>query len=273
MATPDLLVPGGLDPALLERGHVRVEQYGSLLRVTLDRPDARNAQTPATWTALAAVGDVVLGSPEIDAVVLSGSGPSFSAGLDRRMFTPEGIPGEMSLLSLARAGDEELEEYIAAAQAAFTWWRACDAITFALVQGHAIGAGFQLALACDILIAAPDAQFAMRETSYGLVPDLAGTSTLVRAVGHARALEICATGRSVSAEEAYRLGLVTRIHENLDDAAEEMLAALGAAPPGAVRELTRLLRDAHERTAEEQRAAERRAQSRRLRSLLAAIEG
>lgn len=270
---PDPLVPGPVDPALLERGNVRVEQRGSLLRVTLDRPDARNAQTPATWTALAAVGDVVLASPEIELVVLSGSGPSFSAGLDRRMFTPEGIPGEMSLLSLARAGDDELEASIAAAQAAFTWWRACDAVTCALVQGHAIGAGFQLALACDILIAAPDAQFAMRETSYGLVPDLAGTSTLVRAVGHGRALEICATGRSVGAEEGYRLGFVTRLHDDLDVAADEMQAALGAAPPGAVRELSWLLRDADERTAEEQRAAERRAQSRRLRSLLATIEG
>lgn len=268
MSVPDLPAPG-----LLERGQVRVVQAGSLVRVTLDRPDARNAQTPSTWAALAAVGEWVQADPSIAAVLLAGAGTSFSAGLDRRMFTPEGIPGEVSLLALARAGEEELDASIASAQAAFTWWRDCDALTISLVQGHAIGAGFQLALACDLLIASPDAQFSMRETSYGLVPDLAGTSTLVRAVGYPRALEICATGRTVGADEGYRLGFVTRVDEDLERAAAEILSAVSAAPAGAVRDLTGLLRGAQERSAEEQRSAERRAQAARLRSLLAVLEG
>ena len=75
------------------------------------------------------------------------------------------------------------------------------------MQGHAIGAGFQLALACDLRVVAEDVSFAMRETSLGLVPDLAGTEPLVACVGYARALEICATGRAVRADEAVRLGL------------------------------------------------------------------
>ena len=74
------------------------------------------------------------------------------------------------------------------------------------MHGYAIGAGFQLALAADLRVAALDAWFAMRETSLGLVPDLGGTGPLVHLVGYARALEICATGRRVSAPEAHASG-------------------------------------------------------------------
>ncbi len=134
---------------------------------------------------------------------------------------------------------------------------------------HAIGAGFQLALACDLRVAAQDAQFAMRETSLGLVPDLTGTHPLVTAVGYARALEICATGRFVHADEAERIGLANLVvpREDLDAAARDLAAALLAAPRDAVIETKALLRGAAERTYEEQRVAARAAQARRLRDL------
>ncbi len=90
-----------------------------------------------------------------------------------------------------------MDAEIAFYQKAFSWWRECDAITVAAVQGHAVGAGFQLALGCDLRVVADDVAFAMKETSLGLVPDLAGTWPLVEAVGYARALEICVSGRSV----------------------------------------------------------------------------
>src|ERR671911_885373 len=103
--------------------------------------------------------------------------------------------------------EPQLDATIASYQRAFTWWRRPDLVTVAAVQGHAIGAGFQLALACDLRVCADDVQFAMRETSLGLVPDLTGTHPLVGLVGYARALEICVTGRFVTAEEAVSTGL------------------------------------------------------------------
>ena len=265
---------GGIDPDLLNRARLRVSASDRVLTITLDRPEARNAQTPVTWTALAAGGDVVRANDgDVDAIVVTGSGPSFSAGLDRRMFTPEGIPGELSLMSMAAMDDTGIDQTIEKIQSGFTWLREVPALSIAVVQGHAIGAGFQLALACDLIFAAPDARFAMRETSWGLVPDLAGTWPLVRAAGYGRALEICATGREVSADEGYGLGFVTRIDADPAVATEQFLAALRATPPGSVRDLTALLRGADDRTAAEQRAAERSAQAVRLRSLLALMGG
>ena len=103
---------------LLARGHVGAVLDGGVLHVTLDRPDARNAQTPATWAALAAIGDACAGGLA-DVVVFRGAGSAFSAGLDRRMFTPEGIPGETSLAEMAAMPDEALADTIAECQRAF----------------------------------------------------------------------------------------------------------------------------------------------------------
>ncbi|MET9868191.1 enoyl-CoA hydratase/isomerase family protein, partial [Streptomyces sp. NPDC006386] len=154
-------------------------------------------------------------------------------------------------------------------QEAFTWWRRSDIVSVAAVQGHAIGAGFQLALACDLRVVADDVQFAMRETSLGLVPDLTGTHPLVGLVGYARALEICVTGRFVTAEEAVSTGLanVAVPADQLDATVRDLTAALLAAPRDAVIETKALLRGAQDRTYEEQRRAERQSQARRLRDL------
>lgn len=256
-----------LPQELLERGHVRVDSEGRMVTITLDRPDARNAQTPATWAALAAVGEAcAAGGPDV--VVIRGSGSAFSAGLDRRMFTAEGIPGEGSLAEMSAMSDDALRDRIHEFQQAFLWQRAVPALTIAAVQGPAVGAGFQLALACDVLLATPAATFAMRETSYGLVPDLGGTWPLVRAVGYARAVDICATGRTVTAEEGYALGFVTRIVDDLDAGISAVADAIGQAPPGSVAALLPLLAAAEGADRPTQAAAERSAQVARLRTLL-----
>ncbi|MER5184266.1 enoyl-CoA hydratase/isomerase family protein [Streptomyces sp. NPDC002896] len=255
-----------LDP-VLDKDGVRLTVDEAIATVTLANPAKRNAQNFALWRALAEAGRALPGSVRV--VVLRGEGKSFSAGLDRQAFTPEGFDGEPSFIDLARGSDEQLDAAIAEYQEAFTWWRRSDIVTIAAVQGHAIGAGFQLALACDLRIVADDVQFAMRETSLGLVPDLTGTHPLVGLVGYARALEICATGRFVHADEAERIGLANLVvpGDQLDAAARDLAAALLAAPRNAVIETKALLQGATTRDYDAQRAAERAAQARRLRDL------
>ncbi|QIY70246.1 enoyl-CoA hydratase/isomerase family protein [Streptomyces sp. RLB1-33] len=255
-----------LDP-VLDKDGVRLTVDDAIATVTLTNPAKRNAQSPALWRALTEAGRLLPGTVRV--VVLRAEGQSFSAGLDRQAFTPEGFDGEPSFIDLARGADAELDATIAEYQEAFTWWRRSDVVSIAAVQGHAIGAGFQLALACDLRVVADDVQFAMRETSLGLVPDLTGTHPLVSLVGYARALEICATGRFVSAEEAERTGLSNLAVpvDQLEDAVRDLAGAVLAAPRDAVVETKALLRGAQERTYEEQRVAERAAQARRLRDL------
>ncbi|MGW3016375.1 enoyl-CoA hydratase/isomerase family protein [Streptomyces longwoodensis] len=254
------------DP-LLDQDGVRLTVDDALATVTLANPAKRNAQSPAMWRALAEAGRLLPGAVRV--VVLRGEGKSFSAGLDRQMFTPEGIEGEPSFIDLARSGDAELDAAIARFQEGFTWWRRSDLVSIAAVQGHAIGAGFQLALACDLRVVADDVQFAMRETGLGLVPDLTGTHPLVSLVGYGRAVEMCLTGRFVQAGEAVSTGLanIAVPVDELDATVTELASAILAAPRDAVIETKALLQGAADRTYDEQRAAERAAQSRRLRDL------
>lgn len=233
--------------------------------LTLNRPERRNAQTPAMWTALAKLGRDLPG--DVRVVVVRGEGPSFSAGLDLQMFTPEGIPGSPSFLDIARASDEEADATIEAFQDAFTWLLRPDLLTVAAVRGHAVGAGFQLALACDFRVCTEDAQFTMAEVTRGIVPDLGGTGLLAELVGFSRALEICVTGRRVGAREAFGIGLCNVVVDDLDGAVADLVAALLAAPRDAVVETKALLRGATGRSLAEQRALERAAQLRRLRDI------
>ncbi len=247
---------------------VRLDLSGRRADVVLDDADRRNPQTPRTWQALAAAAAWLDG--RVDVVVLRGAGSSFSAGLDRAAFSPQGLPGQPGLVQLASLPDVELDAAIADFQLGFSCWSTSRFLSIAAVQGHAIGAGFQLALAADLRIAADDVQLAMREPSLGLVPDLGGTKPLVEAVGYPRALELCATGRAIGADEALSLGLVQQVvpAADLDAAVDLTVQALLAADVGAVLATRDLLRDATDRTGEAQRAAERAAQIGRLRTLL-----
>jgi enoyl-CoA hydratase/carnithine racemase len=185
------------------------------------------------------------------------------------MLAPGGMPDEPDLLALAAAAGDDLDAVIAGFQRGFTVWRSLPAVVVAVVQGHAIGAGLQLALAADLRLLGDDAQLAMRETSLGLVPDLGGTHPLVRLVGYARALEICATGRFVGAHEAVAMGLASAVVPvpELDAAADDLVSALLAAPADALTALKPLLLNAVEADLADQLAAERVAQAGLLRGL------
>jgi len=237
--------------------------------VTLCRPDALNAQTPAMWTELDTISRKLPG--DVRVVIVRGEGRAFSAGLDLSVARGE---GEFSLAELARLSPEECAQRIAGFQSGFTWLRSPSLVTIAAVQGHAIGAGFQLALNCDMRVLADDARFSMAEVTLGLVPDLGGTKRLTELVGPARALEICLTGRRITADEADRIGLATAVVPagQLDAAVADLAAAVLAGPPGAVAEIKALIAGAAGRSYPDQDRAEREAQTRRLRDLAGLVE-
>ncbi|MFD0923320.1 enoyl-CoA hydratase/isomerase family protein [Saccharopolyspora rosea] len=248
-----------VDADLLDRGGVGLAVQGWRATITLNRPDRLNAQTPLTWQALREIGQRL--DPEVRVVVVRGAGRAFSAGLDRRLFTSAEVDGAPGLAALAERPTEQADADIAGFQQGFSWLREPERVTIAAVQGHAIGAGFQLALACDLRVVADDARFRMAETGLGLVPDLGGTLPLVKAVGYARAVEICLTGREVPAEEALRLGLANAVvpGERLDVAVDELAEAVAQPPRTAVRETLELLVQADEAVDPEQQLAEERA--------------
>jgi enoyl-CoA hydratase/carnithine racemase len=250
---------------------LRLTVDGPVARVLLDRPEVRNAQTPTMWRALAAFGTTL--PAEVRLVVVSGAGASFSAGLDKRLIMGEAVGGDESLLSLGAMPADEAHELAAGFQAGFSWLRRSELVSIAAVQGHAVGAGFQLALACDLRVITPDARFSMREPALGLVPDLGGTQPLVQLVGYSRALEICATSRWVEADEALQLGLANIVvpTDELEGTVADLSEALLAPPHGAISETKALLLGATERSYDAQLKAEREAQARRLAELLGSI--
>ena len=167
--------------------------------------------------------------------------------------------------------DQHIIDTIDGYQRGFTWLHDPRFITIAAVHGYAIGAGFQLALACDLRVVADDAWFCMKEPALGLVPDLAGTKPLVELVGYSRALEICATARMVGAREAVDIGLanVAVPADDLDATVADLAAALTAPLPGVVAETKALLQGAGGRGLDDQRRLEREAQVRRFRAVAA----
>lgn len=254
----------------LSAAGVRLEIAGAVATVSLARPERRNAMTGRTWTALAHIGHALPESVRI--VVVKGDGPSFSAGIDLAMFAPEGVEGERSLMRDLLDGDPDhskLADTIAGYQEGFLWLRDPGIVSVAAVRGHAIGAGFQLALSCDLRVLADDARLCMKEPALGLVPDLTGTKPLVETVGVSRAIELCLTAREVPAEEARELRLTEAVVEGaaLDETVDDLVAGLLDTPAEAATATKELLRRAPGNTLEEQAEAERRAQVARLAAL------
>jgi enoyl-CoA hydratase/carnithine racemase len=240
---------------------------GPIAEIVLCAPERRNSQTPAMWRALAALGRSM--PDEVRVLILRAEGPSFSAGLDRSMLNDavdvETVRGLLGSTDFAAA--RTIGEY----QQGFTFLRDPNFISIAAVQGHAVGAGFQLALACDIRVVADNAVFCMKEPALGLVPDLTGLRPLVRQVGYARALEVCVRARNIDAQEAVALGLAHSAVPVGDLASEVdvLVRSVLQSDTEAVRETKMLLQSAENLDLEQQRSLESAAQVRRLRALAA----
>jgi enoyl-CoA hydratase/carnithine racemase len=204
---------------------VRIERDGRVAVVSLNRPDKLNACSPEVFAGLAEAGEQVAGDPEVRAVLLRGEGRAFCAGLDLASLQSFGS-GNVPTGNGDRAPSPQ-------GTSGFTIWHTMRKPVVAAVQGYALGAGFQLALAADIRIAAEGAVMSVFEITYGLVPDLGGTQLLPRIVGPARAKELIWTAHRITTEEAERWGIVNRVvaPDALEDEARALAADLASRPP------------------------------------------
>jgi enoyl-CoA hydratase/carnithine racemase len=201
---------------------IRYSTRDDVAGISLARPDKRNAINERMFNELGDAIELAAQDPSVRALVVSGEGPSFCAGIDLG-----------ALPELAEITGARFRSFVSMAQRPFRTLVQMEKPAIAAVQGHAVGAGFQLALACDLRVAAPSANFAMLEVRYGLIPDLGGSHRLTRIVGTARAKELVWTGRQVGAEEALAMGLVNHLSKDGDLEAEtdRLLKAILAHSP------------------------------------------
>ena len=208
--------------------------------VRLNRPEKLNALDQAMFDALVAAGDQIAQDRSVRAVVLSGEGRAFCAGLDlgsfQAMASVDRGAGVTSGLGDRSAG--RITNH--GQQAAYTWAE-LPVPVIAAVHGVALGGGLQVALGADLRIVAPDAQLSVLEIRWGLIPDMTGTHTLRRLVGLDVAKELTWTGRMVSGEEAVALGLATRVAEDPRGEALKLAEQIAASNPHAIRAGKRLL--------------------------------
>jgi enoyl-CoA hydratase/carnithine racemase len=212
-----------------ERVSVTVD--GGVADVRLNRPDKMNAIDPAMFRALSEAATEVAALPGLRAVVLSGNGRGFCAGLDIGSLGADGTPSSI----------QERTHGIANLWQHAVWgWRELPVPVIAAVHGVAFGGGLQVALAADIRIVAPDARLAVMEARWGLVPDMAGIALLRGLLRDDVARELTYTARQVSGTEAVALGLATRTAGDPRAAAAELAAQIAAGSPRAVRGAKRL---------------------------------
>ena len=218
---------------------VKVSIEGGIADVRLDRADKRNALDPAMFDAIARAGKDLVSNKEIRAVVLSGSGASFCAGLDFASFQSMANGGSSTSDSKSNSGENAGAMQPGAithlAQQICWVWQEVPVPVIAAIQGHALGGGMQLALGADIRIAHPDTQFAMREVHWGLIPDMTGTLMLSRLVRDDVAKDLVFSARVISGTEAHQLGVVTRLTDSPLEVAMQIASEIAERSPDAVR--------------------------------------
>ena len=213
---------------------------GGVADVRLNRADKMNALDIPMFEALVATGVALAADSSLRAVVLSGEGRAFSAGLDFTSFqSMAGGARSGGAPSLLARGDAASPANFA--QRAAWVWTELPVPVIAAVHGVAYGGGLQIALGADLRIVAPDAKLSVMEIKWGLVPDMSGTQTLRRLVRLDVAKELTFSGRIVSGSEAVELGLATRVAADPRAAALELAAEIASKSPDAIRAAKRLL--------------------------------
>ena len=217
-------VPGSLPTAALVLTNVQYEKTGSIARVTINRPKVLNALNTPTWADLQTAFEDAKADASVHGVILTGAGDkAFIAGAD--------------ISELAHVDAYDAEESSRFGQKVLDLIENLGKPVIAAINGFALGGGCETAMACTIRIAAEHARFGQPEVRLGLLPGGGGTQRLPRLVGKGRALQLILTGETISAQEAYRIGLVNEVvpAAGLIDRAEAILKQIAANAPIAVK--------------------------------------
>jgi len=235
---------------------VTVNREEGVADVRMNRVDKLNALDSAMFEALVDTGKALAADRALRAVVLSGEGRAFCAGLDFASFM--GMAGDSE--RPARNLFDRSESPANHAQRAAWVWKEIPVPVIAAVHGVAFGGGLQIALAADMRLVAPDAQLSVMEIKWGLIPDMSGTQTLRHLVRLDIAKELTFTGRIVSGAEAVELGLATRVSSDPRTDALALAHSIGVKSPDAIRAGKQLLDRAVSATVEEGLQLEERLQ-------------
>jgi enoyl-CoA hydratase/carnithine racemase len=251
----------GKDERMSDRVTIFVDERG-VADVRMNRPDKRNALDGAMFAALRDAGEQLKGMRQVRAVVLSGEGASFCAGLDFSSFTAMAggeRPGGGDQATRREDPSAPTEGGITHLGQQVAWvWQEIPVPVIAAVHGHALGGGIQIALGADIRFVHPDTQLSVREVHWGLVPDMTGTLFLSRLCGIDVAKELTFTARIFSGKEAGELGIATHVTETPYEDAMALAHEIAGRSPDAVRGAKVLLNRLANVGAAEQFAEERR---------------
>jgi enoyl-CoA hydratase len=176
--------------------HIIVERKGAVGVVRLNRPKILNALSFGVFRELVAAMDDLEGDDAIGCILITGNEKAFAAGADIREMQPKTFIDMYNSDFHANGSDRVAQ---------------CRKPTIAAVGGYALGGGCELAMMCDIIVAADNAKFGQPEITLGTIPGIGGTQRLTRAIGKSKAMDLCLTGRMMDAAEAERAGLVSRI--------------------------------------------------------------
>jgi enoyl-CoA hydratase/carnithine racemase len=213
---------------------LRLERDGHVGRLVLARPDKLNSFTAEMWDELRTLGQELVADPgDLRALIVIGEGRAFSSGIDTSVFTTG------SGISVPDAGARDADpmvDMVMRTQESYSWLESAPFATIAAVRGYALGAGLQMALACDIRLFARGTSVGLLEFKYGIIPDLGGTQRLPRLVGPGKAKELIFTSGRIDAEESYRIGLCEQLvsDEELDETAEKLAEKIASQPPLAI---------------------------------------
>lgn len=241
--------------ASMAHGTVRVERYGPVAHVVLDRPDSLNSITPDMFYDLLDAGRGLAEDDGVNAVVMRGEGRAFCAGLDMGQFkrilegTMAGEPIDMPGASAALA------------QQAVEVWSMVPVPVIAAIHGPALGGGFQFALGADIRISTPDASLSAMEIAWGIIPDMMGTQLLPRLIGPSRAKQLIFTAETITGERALEWGIVDELADDSTARAHELAVEIADKSRSALVWSKKLIDMADVVSLEEGLAAEQRALS------------